>query len=51
MNGLIYITLLLGAAKFEAKGLPYTSLYNGNIAAATYAIKPLQPKVIGYDYS
>jgi hypothetical protein len=41
----------IGGANFTVTGLPYTSLYNGNIAAATYSVKPLQPKTIGYNYS
>jgi RHS repeat-associated protein len=36
---------------FQATGLPITSLYNGNIAGATYSIKPLIPKTIGTVYS
>jgi RHS repeat-associated protein len=41
----------IGQSLFEAKGLPITSLYNGNIAGATYSIKPLQPSTLGYSYS
>jgi RHS repeat-associated protein len=41
----------IGSSKFEAYGLPDTSLYNGNIAGATYSIKPLTPKTIGYKYT
>ncbi|HWY98808.1 MAG TPA: kelch repeat-containing protein [Bacteroidia bacterium] len=35
---------------FQAGGLPTTSLYNGNIAGATYSIQPLSPTTIGYTY-
>jgi YD repeat-containing protein len=41
----------IGSSKFEAYGLPDTSLYNGNIAGATYSIKTLTPKTIGYKYT
>ena len=41
----------IGGTTFEANGLPTVGLYNGNIAGATYAITPLQPKVIGYSYT
>jgi hypothetical protein len=41
----------IGSSQFEAYGLPDTSLYNGNIAGATYSIKPLTPKTIGYKYT
>jgi len=40
----------IAASSFEAVGLPTTSLYNGNIASATYSIKPLAPNTIGYTY-
>ncbi len=40
----------IGAANFEATGLPITSLYNGNIAGAAYAIKHLKPGTVGWVY-
>jgi len=39
----------IGGTTFEMTGLPTSSLYNGNIAGATYSL-PLQPKTIGYSY-
>ncbi|HXB13878.1 MAG TPA: RHS repeat-associated core domain-containing protein, partial [Bacteroidia bacterium] len=41
----------IGGSQFEALGLPDTSSYTGNIVGATYSIKPLIPKTIGYKYS
>ncbi len=40
----------IGASQFEAQGLPVNSLFNGNISGATYSIKPLLPKTMGYAY-
>jgi len=41
----------IATTNFQATGLPITSLYNGNIAGATYSIKPLAPKTIGTVYT
>ncbi|HTA81721.1 MAG TPA: kelch repeat-containing protein [Bacteroidia bacterium] len=41
----------IAKTNFQATGLPITSLYNGNIAGATYSIKPLMPKTLGYTYN
>jgi RHS repeat-associated protein len=40
----------VGSTNFEAAGLPITSLYNGNIAGATYSVENLSPGTVGYIY-
>jgi len=40
----------IATTNFEATGLPITSLYNGNIAGATYSINNLLPGTVAYTY-